>query len=258
LIARAIKQRIYEQTGLTASAGVSYNKFLAKIASDMDKPDGLYLITPEAGPAFVAALPVQRFHGVGRATARRMSAHGIQTGADLARWSLEELQRVFGKAGRYYYHAARAIDERPVVSQRVRKSIGSETTFDRDLADTDVMLQHLARLAEQVAQSLQARQLAGRTLTIKVRYQDFRLVTRSMSFDQAVHHVEQMRPQLNRLLGRTKAGSQRVRLLGVSVSNLCNQGDADIGVQLDLFEPGADADGCPAADISRDNRIDPR
>jgi DNA polymerase-4 len=178
-----------------------------------------------------------------------MFAHGIHTGADLARWSLEELQRVFGKAGRYYYHAARAIDERPVVSQRVRKSIGSETTFDHDLADTQIMLQHLAQLAEQVAKSLQTRRLAARTLTVKVRYQNFRLVTRSMSFEQAVHHVEHMRPQLNRLLGRTEAGSQRVRLLGVSVSNLCNQSDADIGVQLDLFEPAPDAANKPRADF---------
>jgi DNA polymerase-4 len=237
LIARAIKRRIHEETGLSASAGISYNKFLAKIASDMDKPDGLYLITPERGPTFTAALPVGRFHGVGRATERRMTSHGIHTGADLARWSLEELQRLFGKAAHYYFNAARGIDERPVLSERVRKSMGSETTFDRDLADTNQMLEQLERLAAQVARSLRRRHLAGRTLTVKVRYQDFQLVTRSVSFAHPVHRLEQIRPHLDLLLARTEAGQRRVRLLGVSMANLCDQGSSDSSLQLDLFDP---------------------
>lgn len=219
-LAAAIKQRIREVTGLTASAGVSYNKFLAKIASDMDKPDGLFVITPEQGASFIASLPVRRFHGIGRATEAKMQALGINTGADLRRQSRERLLRHFGKAGLYYYQIARGIDERPVNVARTRKSIGSETTLAEDLEDTAAMLAILAERAQKVSGLLQEKSLAARTLTVKVKYDNFRQVTRSFSTDEVFRSFAEMAPLLPELLARTEAGARRVRLLGVSVSGL--------------------------------------
>ena len=236
LIARDIKKRVRDQTGLTASAGVSYNKLFAKIASDLDKPDGLYLITPEQGPGFAARLPVGRIHGIGKATERRMAEQGIITGADLAARSLDELRVLFGKAARYYHDAAHGIDDRPVVSHRVRKSIGAETTFQRDLGEVGEMLAKLTALADTVANSLARRGLGARTVTIKVRYDDFQLCTRSLSLDQPLTCRQQIEPLLSRLLSRTEAGVRRVRLLGVSVSKLAKLVPRQEIVQLDLFQ----------------------
>jgi DNA polymerase-4 len=239
LVAKAIKQRIREETELTASAGVSYNKFLAKIASDLDKPDGLYLITPEQGPEFVAGLPIGKFFGVGAATERRMFEHGIRTGADLRKWALVDLQRVFGKAAEYYYGAARGLDERPVASDQIRKSIGTETTFQSDIGDVETMLQHLSRLAQSVAGSIGKRELAGRTLTVKVKYQDFVQVTRSITVDPPLRSAREMMPLVRRLLARTDAGQRKVRLLGVTLSNLTDPSQEVYQEQLELFDdPG--------------------
>ncbi len=219
-LAHAIKDEIYEQTGLRASAGVSYNKFLAKIASDMDKPDGLYVIPPEQGPAFVHELPVAKLHGVGPATQKRMRALGIETGADLRALPLEELQAQFGKAGGHYYNLARGVDERPVVSHRVRRSIGSETTFARDLTELSEIEEYLAGLVEPVMQKLEENNLTANTLTIKVKYSDFRLITRSWTRTAPFTDPEQARAVLPELLARTEAGEQSVRLLGVTFSGL--------------------------------------
>lgn len=232
-IAQDIKRRIRVATGLTASAGVSYNKFLAKLASDLDKPDGLTVITPEQGPDVVAALPVGRFHGVGKATEARMRALGIHTGAELRARPLEELLQIFGKAGRYYYDAARGIDRRPVEPRRERKSLGAETTFDRDLDDIAEMLVQLERLAGEVARELAAKGLGAHTLTLKVKYADFRQVTRSLSFGRPLGDLATLRPLLPRLLARTEAGRRPVRLLGVTLSKLA--GGVGRGGQLDLF-----------------------
>ncbi len=218
LIARDIKRNIRTRTGLTASAGVSYNKFLAKIASDLDKPDGLYLIRPEEGPRFVQSLPVGRIHGVGPATEARMRRLGIESGGDLLRWSVSELEQHFGKAGRYYYSLARGIDERPVVSHRPRKSLGSETTFPGDLERPEEMLDWLERLGCEVLDTALARGLLAHTLTIKVKYADFRQVTRSHSRPTVYRTPEDIRPVLAALLVRTQAGSCPVRLLGVTLS----------------------------------------
>jgi len=154
LIAKALKQKIKRQTGLTASAGVSYNKFLAKIASDMDKPDGLFLIKPEQGEEFIAQLPIRKFFGVGKATEKKMNALGIFTGTDLKQWSKENLVTKFGKTGHYYFNVARGIDNRPVKNSRVRKSLGTETTFSQDLSDVSLMLSQLNTLAHQVAEQI--------------------------------------------------------------------------------------------------------
>ena len=219
-IAGALKKEIRNTTGLTASAGVSYNKFLAKIASDMDKPDGLYVITPEAGEAFIEHLPIGRFFGVGKATEARMAALNISTGADLKLLSLEQLYRHFGKTGKFFYHIARGIDKRPVSNRRKRKSISSETTFMEDLSDMKTMLSSLERLADDTMASLMEKRLSARTLTIKVKYTDFQQVTRSKTLVEPFATADSTGPILAELLARTDAGKRRVRLLGVGVSNL--------------------------------------
>ena len=220
-MAREIKRRVRERTGLIASAGVSYNKFLAKIASDLDKPDGLHWILPADGEAFVATLPIGAIHGVGRVTEERMHALGIRTGADLRAWSREELAREFGKSHEYYYRAARGIDHRPVRSVRVRKSMGSERTFGENLVSREAMLEVLDRLASELLVDLEARGLGGCTLTVKVRFPDFETPTRAHSqsrpFDAAA--VRRTLPYLlERALERQAEPS--VRLLGVSFGSL--------------------------------------
>jgi DNA polymerase-4 len=233
-MAEEIKRRIRESTGLTASAGVSYNKFLAKIASDRDKPDGLCLITPEQGRAVIADLPIGAFHGIGKATEAKMLALGIRCGRDLERLPLSTLIQHFGKAGEHYYRIARGIDERPVVPDRPRKSWGAETTFPVDLSDTDEMCEHLARLAEGVLDKLSRHGLTARGLTVKVKYDNFELVTRGRTLDSSFRDVRDVVPHLAELLARTEAGRRKVRLLGVSFSVLEN---AQRPVILDLFTP---------------------
>jgi DNA polymerase-4 len=219
-IAEAIRVRIKSQTKLTASAGVSYNKFLAKLASDHRKPDGLFVITPEMGPRFVEILPVGRFHGVGPATAAKMQKLGIETGLDLRAQTLAFLQQHFGKSGAYYYGISRGIDERPVQPDRVRKSIGAETTFFQDLYDLAAMREALTPTINKVWRHCQATGIRGRTVTLKVKYADFEQITRSRSFETAIlNHVdlEQICLGLLTPLLPTRKG---VRLLGVSLSSL--------------------------------------
>ncbi len=234
-IARAIKRHILDDTGLTASAGVSYNKLLAKIASDMDKPDGLTVIPPGLGEALAASLPVGRFHGIGRATEARMHELGIHTGADLRAWPLDALRRTFGKAGEWYYRIARGIDPRPVVGRRSRKSLGSETTFPRDLTDPAEIRWRLEEQAAEAVASLRSEGLRARTLTIKVKYADFELVTRSHTLAQPCGRLDTLLPWLERLLARTEAGRRPVRLLGVTLSGLVSVKRENGPLQLELF-----------------------
>lgn len=234
-IARAIKRRINDSTGLTASAGVSYNKFLAKIASDMEKPDGLFVITPQRGPLFTERLPIGRFHGIGKATEARMKALGIHNGADLKSVPRHRLQRLFGKMGDYYYDVARGIDKRPVLSQRVRKSFSSEQTFEQDIGDMATLLYYLERLAEKVVRDLQQHRLAGKTLSIKVKYDDFELITRSMTFNTPLQDFKQVSPLLSELLDKTDVRNRKVRLLGVGFSNLSGLESRKRERQLRLF-----------------------
>jgi DNA polymerase-4 len=235
LIARKIKQAIKERTRLTASAGVSYNKFLAKIASDMDKPDGLFLITPEQGLTFVEQLPIRKFFGIGKATEAKMKSLGIHTGADLKSWSLEQLQYTFGKVGKFYYQIARGNDPRPVNSHRARKSIGTETTFEHDLGDTDQILMILNRLAEKVNNNLQEKQFMARTITLKVKYEDFELITRSHTQDDPFTDVDRIMNIIAELLVKTEAGKRKIRLLGITASNLITISNDPYEEQLDLF-----------------------
>jgi DNA polymerase-4 len=220
LIAQEIKRLIKEKTELNASAGISYNKFLAKIASDMDKPDGLYLITPEQGPEFIKTLPVRKFHGIGKATEKRMKAVGIHTGNDLLQKDLNELVKLFGKAGHFYYSISRGVDHRPVNNHRERKSLGKENTFSKDISDTNEMLIILDELSNSVSRLLFDKQLTAQTITLKVKYADFELVTRSRTIEKPTLAGRKIFEIIKELLTKTEAGQRKVRLLGVSTSKL--------------------------------------
>lgn len=247
-IAQAIRAEIRTRTGLTASAGVSYNKFLAKIASDMDKPDGLYVIPPAQGPDFVARLPVRKFHGVGPATAAKMERMGILTGADLHARSLDFLQAQFGKAGHYYYQAARGIDHRAVNPNQERKSIGSETTFRSDLTSYAACMAELESLADTVARHCAKRDLAGRTVTLKLRYADFQTLTRSRTLQRPIAQSADMLAVIGLLLTGLMPLRQGVRLLGITVSGLSHSGASHPG-EMEAREPSLFPE--PAPDHSR-------
>lgn len=235
LIAKAIKTAIKRETGLTASAGISYNKFLAKIASDMDKPDGLYLITPEQGARFAEQLAIDRFHGIGKATARKMQALGIQTGKDLRNLPLEVLLQHFGKAAHHYYNICRGIDDRPVNNHRISKSVGVETTFQRDIKNRQEVIAQLHRLLEKALERVAEKKLAAHTLTVKIKYHDFVQITRSRTLPHAVTSASSTLAVLEDLLRNTDIGERKVRLLGVALSSLENPSGPAHFQQLDLF-----------------------
>jgi DNA polymerase-4 len=219
-IAEDIRLKIRERTGLTASAGISYNKFLAKLASEHRKPDGLFVITPAMGSAFAEALPIKKFHGVGPATAGKMLSLGIETGLDLKAQRLPFLMHNFGKAGHYYYWIARGIDEREVSPDRARKSIGAETTFAQDIRDRESANRELRPLIEKLWGHCESVGARGKTLTLKVKYADFRQLTRSRTSEAPLstrHNLEQVCADLlNSIFPSTKD----VRLLGLSLSSL--------------------------------------
>lgn len=236
LIAKAIKSRIYSQTHLTASAGVSYNKFLAKVASDIKKPGGLYLITPAHGEQFVEALPIHKFHGVGKATAEKMRGLGIQTGKDLKQFSLAELQQHFGKSGLYYYNIARGIDDRPVVSYRKSKSVGVENTYQQDIDNIQVIHGQLQQLFDKAFARVSEKNLAAHTLTVKIKYHDFVQITRSRTLPHTITAQLNVQMLLEDLLKTTEIGSRAIRLLGITLSSLDEQPAHTTAEQIDLFE----------------------
>jgi DNA polymerase-4 len=225
-IAQIIRKAIFDTTGLTASAGVSYNKFLAKIASGHNKPDGITVIPPDRAQAFIASLPIGKFFGVGRVTEKKMRSQGIRTGGDLLRFSRQELIALFGKSGLFFYDIARGFDQRPVQPLTVRKSIGSETTLPSDILDFVRVSAVLFELAGQVARNLARIKTGGRTLTLKVRYSDFTTITRSCTTAQGFFAASDILAQLPRLLAATEAGRRKIRLLGVTVANLCSEQEA--------------------------------
>mgnify|MGYP001206762459 FL=1 len=230
-IARAIKDRIRAETGLTASAGVSFNKLLAKLASDLRKPDGLSVIRPEKAVGFLSGLPIERFHGVGPATAARMRSLGIASGADLQQRSEAELKRAFGRSGLHYWRMARAIDERPVEPHRRRRSLSVEETFAQDLRGRDGLCRELTPLADMLAERLHKAGFAGRTLTLKIKLADFRLVTRSITLGHPLSDAAEIRELAATLLDRPGAPVAPVRLLGLGVSTASADPDRR---QLDL------------------------
>jgi DNA polymerase-4 len=219
-IAEEIRAKIKAATGLNASAGISYNKFLAKMASDLNKPNGQAVITPKNGPAFVAALPVKKFHGVGPATAEKMQRLGIETGADLREKSLDFLQQNFGKSGPYFYGIARGIDNRQVKSDRIRKSIGAEDTFRKDIHLLGEAVDRIEPLVGKVWGYCDANDIRGRTITVKIKYADFRQVTRSRSISSPLASEEELMDICQNILTAEFPIKKGVRLLGVTLSSL--------------------------------------
>jgi DNA polymerase-4 len=237
LIARDIRRRIKKNTALTASAGVSINKFLAKVASDYKKPDGLFVVPPENAEAFAETLEIEQFWGVGRVTAQKMHRLGIHSGSDLKRYGEAELVRLFGKAGSTYFWNARGIDFREVTPERIRKSLGAESTFETDLDDAEELQKRLFEIAKEVWERLQRRYFAGRTITLKVKYADFREMSRRKTLPDAVKKFDSFWSVAKELLssvrsaqwqnrqnGQNRHNVQKIRLMGLSVSNADDEG----------------------------------
>jgi DNA polymerase-4 len=236
-IAQEIRARIRAETGLTASAGISYNKFLAKLASDQNKPDGLCVITPAKGEAFVATLPVKRFHGIGPKTAEKMAGLGIVTGADLRAQSLAFLVHNFGSAGPYYHDLARGICHRQVRPDRPYKSIGAEDTFNEDLIEEADLAAELDRISHTVWRRIEEKGISGRTVTLKVKYRDFQILTRARSLDRAVASREEFLEIGCALLRTLMPAAKEIRLLGLTLSNLsegAKEGEEAIELELPL------------------------
>ncbi|NND67812.1 MAG: DNA polymerase IV [Halioglobus sp.] len=227
--AQAIRADILKETQLTASAGVSYNKFLAKIASDQNKPNGMFVIRPEEGADFVASLPVRRFFGVGPKTAERMAKLGIETGGDLRACDRAFLVDHFGKYAKYLYYASRGIDERPVRSNRMRKSVGRERTYAEDLASDEDMRDALAEVIASVWPRIESNGVVGRTVTLKVKYADFRQITRSTSTEDFVADVAMFSAIAYELLDGVLPLDRGVRLLGLTLSSLADSDSVAVG-----------------------------
>ncbi|RYY27136.1 MAG: DNA polymerase IV [Sphingomonadales bacterium] len=217
--AKAIRARILEETGLTASAGISYNKFLAKLASDQRKPNGQFAVTPDMGAAWVETLPVSRFHGVGPVTARKMQSLGIETGADLRDKSQAFLHQHFGSAAEWYHAISRGVDHRPVNPNQIRKSSGSETTFDQDLTEPAEIEAGVLRMADDVWAWCEKAQAFGRTATVKITWSDFQKATRSRSYSDKIDSHEKLRETSLVLIRSVFPVPKGIRLVGVTVSN---------------------------------------
>jgi DNA polymerase-4 len=226
-VARDIRATILDRTGLVASAGVSYNKFLAKVASDHKKPNALFVITPAMGPAFVEALPIGRFHGIGPVTEAKMKRHGIHTGADLKARSLIELRTLFGSAAEYYYGVARGIDERPVRVHRERKSIGAETTFSDDTADEAILAERVQPLIDKVWGTATAKGVGARTVTLKLKFSDFTQITRARSLTTPVPDRATLNQISLKLLRDACPLRRKVRLIGVALSGLSSDAERE-------------------------------
>ncbi len=237
-IAVRIKQAIREELGLTASAGVSVNKFVAKIASDMNKPDGLTFIGPSTIEAFMEQLPVEKFHGVGKVTASKMKAMGLHTGSDLKKLSEEEMMRYFGKAGKFYYQIVRGMDNRPVQVHRETKSVSVEDTYPVDLTTKEAMFSELILLAERLSERLKRARLNGRTVTVKFKFHDFTIITRSSSGAVFMNDKEDIVEKVKIIMEHAPVAGKSVRLLGIGISNFDtdDRGRKDKeDIQLKLF-----------------------
>ena len=218
-IAGEIRKKVYEKTGLTASAGVSFNKFLAKVASDFNKPDGMTVVTPGQADEFIDRLPIRKFFGVGKVTEKKMCKLGIRTGADLKKLTKSELVLHFGKPGNYFYEIAHGEDKRPVDSNRIRKSIGKETTFSDDIDDTEQMIEFLEHAALKIENLVEKYEVKWMTVTLKIKYSDFQSITRSITVEEPVTEAGTVMQHVRSLLCNTDAGKKKVRLLGITVSN---------------------------------------
>lgn len=233
-IAVEIKRRIREELRLVASAGVSYNKFLAKVASDYRKPDGLCVIHPSQALDFIAALPIESFWGVGRVTARKMHSLGIHNGANLREYSRNGLVQLFGKMGNVYYEFARGIDERPVEVERERKSVGCERTLDQDISQRSLLIVNLYQLVLELEERLKKSKFKGNTLTLKVKYADFTQITRSRTVYSPLTRKQDILPLAKAILSEIDSNTQPIRLLGLSVSNPTDGTHRPSAIQLTL------------------------
>jgi DNA polymerase-4 len=234
VIAKKIRSEIRSRTGLTASAGVSVNKFLAKIASDINKPDGLFLIKPEDAEKFIEALAVEKFYGIGKVTAEKMHKLGIHTGSDLKKWDVVSLVRNFGKAGVFFYDIVRGVDDRPVEPDQERKSVGTELTYEKDLTTRFEIIAELYKLEKELMERLEHSGTTGRTITLKLKFSDFRQITRSRTFQHYIRDFNSLHKEVSEIRKSIDLEGSRIRLLGVTVSNLETDDCSDR--QLFLFE----------------------
>ena len=226
-IAKAIKTEIMKTTQLTCSAGVSYNKFLAKIGSDLNKPDGLTIITPENAQEILFALPIGKFHGIGKVTAARMQKLGIKNGEDLYRWELKDMLRVFGKAGLFYYNVVRGIDTREVITEFEPKSISCETTFDADTDDMNELFAVLRKLSERLASRMATKGISGQNIVLKLKYDNFEYITRSCAMRGSCNDPAVLYKYGEQLLVANWQSTRKVRLLGLGVGKLDNQDNCE-------------------------------
>ena len=230
IIAKRIKLEIKTELNLIASAGVSYNKFLAKIASDYDKPDGFFLVKPEDAEKFIENLPVEKFFGVGKVTAKKMHSLSIKTGSDLKKYNQQELYKLFGKQGRFYYQIVRGVDNRPVQANRIRKSIGAEQTFEKDIEEKEELKMRLLKIADVLSKRCIKAKAGGRTITLKIKYYDFKQITLSKTVAEYIMDNESI-TYFTLDLFEDAAFLKPVRLLGLSLSNL-NISEKNVSVQL--------------------------
>lgn len=233
LLAKQIKDRIFELTNLRASAGVSYNKFLAKIASDYEKPDGLFVITPDEATMFIEKLKIEKFFGIGKVTAEKMHKMGIFFGADLKKLSERRLVQTFGKAGAYYYQIVRGNDNRQVNPFRERKSVGGENTFSNDLSTLEEQMVAMEPITQKVFERIKQTGKFGRSISLKVKYEDFTQITRSKTLLEPVLTYNELWENTQELLTQAYNSKQRVRLLGVSVSNFLTEEQEAIQLEID-------------------------
>lgn len=234
IIADRIRKEIKKSTGLTASAGVSFNKFLAKIASDIRKPDGMFLIGPDDADKFIEGLSIEKFYGIGKVTAERMHKLGIHNGADLKRWDLVSLVRNFGKSGAFFYDIVRGKDDRPVEPDSERKSIGTELTYEKDLTSNFEIITELYKLEQELMERIGHCGTTGRTVTLKIKFSDFRQITRSKTVQHFIRDFQSLHKEVTEIRKSIELAGTRIRLLGVTISNLETEDNADR--QLYLFE----------------------
>ncbi|MFV0289888.1 MAG: DNA polymerase IV [Mangrovibacterium sp.] len=223
LIANEIRQRIFEETGLRASAGISYCKFLAKIASDVNKPNGYFVITPTDAPEFLKKLEIKKFYGIGKKTAEHLGKQGIHFGKDLLAFSQQDLIRQFGKSGSYYYDMVRGIDNRPVLANRTRKSIGAEHTFSKDYRQLDILSEQLILICDELWQRINRTTFLGRTITLKLKFEDFSQITRSQTRISHFQNKEEIIRDALLLLQKEAPFEKKIRLIGISTSNFTHE-----------------------------------
>lgn len=238
-IAREIRKTIFEETGLTASAGISVNKFLAKVASDYNKPNGQKTIHPIQILEFMEELPIEKFYGIGKVTANKMHQMHIFKGSDLKKKSLEELIRFFGKSGNYYYHVVRGIHRSEVKPHRIQKSVGVEETYWENLLDEESVFKQLKLISEDLEERLRRKEIRGKSLTLKIKYRDFSVYTRSKTQEMYYENLEDFYKTAKKLW-ELRPFDKPVRLLGLSLSNLNTQEKKQVSVQLKIPFPGLD------------------